>query len=126
MKNFRKAAAWAVVGVALAVTGVVAWRSDAVQRTALPERYWSGRTVIAEIQLDRIRDKATECAASVKRLREASGPAPAGTSPVALKQTDGDSRLPSLERLCRNYNEELERAVEQVVAVRAALRQARN
>lgn len=125
MKSYRKAAAGAVLGVALIVAGLATWRTDPVQRAVVPERYWSGKVVVAEIQLDRVREKATECAASVTRLREAAGGAGAGIAGVALKQTHSDSPLPSLERLCRNYNQELERAVDDVVAARGALQQVR-
>ena len=96
---------------------VLTWRLDIVQRTLVPERYWNSRILALEIQIDRLRDRAIQCAAAVSKLREASGGGRAADASPAARD---------MSRLCQTYDEELKRAVDEAIAAREALRKSRD
>jgi hypothetical protein len=115
--TFRRIALWGVTGVAALVLLVLIWRLDVVQRTLMPEKYWNGRILALEIQVDRLRDRAIQCAVAVVKLREVSG---------AGRVTETSPAARDMSRLCQTYDEELKRAVDESIAAREALRKARS
>lgn len=118
-KLISRKAVLAIFGGAVALLLLwTVWKSDTVQRIAQPEKYWNSRIVLAELQVERLRDKALQCTSAVSRLREGAMNKDAGTAPGSAAQ--------DLNRLCESYSEEIRRAVDDALAAREGLRKSRS
>jgi len=101
-----------VIGVPAALVFLLlVWRSDPVQETMRPEKYWTGKVMLLEIDVDYLRAKVNSCAAS--------------TAKSAAGAAASAERTETVAKLCSSYDEDLKAAVESLLAVKKKLKDAK-
>jgi hypothetical protein len=109
-----------VIGASVALVVVVlGWRSDPVQETLRPEKYWTNKVLLIELDVDYLRNKVAECSASAQKVQ--AGAKAGAEAPVP----DGASRLATMTRLCSSYDDDLKAAVESLLAAKKKLKEAK-
>ncbi len=107
------------IGALLAlVVLVLGWRSDPVQQTLRPERYWTNKLLLIELDVDNLRNRVADCAAAALKME-------GGVADAAKTIAEPASRSETVAKLCSSYDEDLKAAVESLLAVKKKLKDAR-
>lgn len=104
------------IGTSIAfVVLVLGWRSDPAQELLRPEKFWTNKVLLIEIDVDFLRNKVAECAASFQKIQPGAGPATA----------DSVGRIETVGKLCSSYDEDLKAAVETLLAAKKKLKESK-
>ena len=114
----KKLLQFVIGGSVATVVLVLAWRSDPVQETLRPEKYWTDKALLIELDVESLRAKVADCAVSAQKSGVASTKAGADTAATG-------TRSETVAKLCSSYDEDLKAAVESLLAAKKKLKDAR-
>lgn len=108
--NTRKILQIAIGVPVVLVCLLLLWRSDPVQSTLRPEKYWTGKVMLIEIDVEFLRAKINDCASSAMKSLN-------GAVAASAERTE------TVAKLCGSYDEDLKVAVESLLAAKKKLKE---
>ncbi len=109
-----------VIGASVAlVVLVLGWRSDPVQELLRPEKFWTNKVLLIELDVDYLRGKVAECTASAQKIQGGAKPE------AAAVPAESAGRAATIGKLCGSYDEDLKAAVESLLAAKKKLKDAK-
>jgi len=94
-------------------------------RLLRPEKFWTNKVLLIELDVDYLRNKVAECSASAQKIQGAVVANPSAKADAAAPADAGGSGA-TMGRLCGSYDEDLKTAVDGLLAAKKKLKDVKN